>query len=553
MPTATGCRKSKPTAACTRFHSGRASASEISFGEEAVLRLAPLRTDLRRSSSMALSRTSRPDLLRVISEATIKGAFLFSVLCSSRFSLSEDIALPLSPGLTQHHAVSSVAPRKRTWAQNRPPTEENYFVPRTRLVDFLSAQMRGPRDSRILFLGSCQTGKSTLCGLIANKLVADPTLAVVKCDTRGDTEDLLNKIIDQLPLPTPASHPLSFKQHIAAFQKATGRRPCVLVDEFTRLDSPGEFLAMLKQSGNDHRFRADHRLGAPSPAFLRAETIELFAQWAQDVDLAQYGEAIGGRVYELALGHVGMTSSIGLALDEGTFRGCPVAEFLRAQCAVDDSRSPADRLRCALADYTSSPEFFNFLVMTHCPASAVCPLAALANHHHFIGFFRQIMDEVVEHGLLPTLSRVLAPFRPFPRARGPEDETLAQAVVTGALIYERGAYRASSPMIRSLATGSWARAIPDRLMANRRLAVSPARLAVMAKLPEVREALLRPNDQEYCWDTIHEAILAICSDLDDLRDLTMDELVDQGIPDMLAERVVAAIAAVLARPLATGS
>ncbi|KAJ4454141.1 hypothetical protein PAPYR_11237 [Paratrimastix pyriformis] len=60
-----------------------------------LLRLAPLRTDLRRSSSMALSRTSRPDLLRVISEATIKGAFLFSVLLSLLLKMSDQTSDPL--------------------------------------------------------------------------------------------------------------------------------------------------------------------------------------------------------------------------------------------------------------------------------------------------------------------------------------------------------------------------------------------------------------------------------------------------------------------------
>ncbi|KAJ4457787.1 hypothetical protein PAPYR_6595 [Paratrimastix pyriformis] len=665
--------------------------------------------------------------------------------------------------------------------------------------------MWGPKESRVLFLGSCQTGKSTLCALIANKLIADPTLAVVKCDAERDADDLINEIIAQLPLSPPALHPLAFEQHIAAFQKATGRRPCVLIDEFTQLDSPAKFLTKLKRSGgyiipsialfghptselinvfathpswdvtmlipppgaDGQPNRADHKLGAPSLPFLRAETIDLLTQWSQDVDLAQFGEVIGDRVHELALGnfrfpfwnrrrdsHVGMTSSIGLALDEGTFRGRPVAEFLRAQCAGDDPRSPADRLRSALADYTSSPDFLSFLLRTHCPASA-------------------IMDEVAENGLLPALYRALAPFRPITRAQCQEFEALDRAVATGALIYELGAYRASSPMVRSLVLwqnlpehvrclapssssppplrellfgalescdtdllrqpescrknekglressfqsalytslseqarrygchcipeallpdpfvaagcsrpkrppgsapclkrpdflirneqathliefavdprGQRREAYFDRMVNDYRLtsfltrallvffepeadtppdlrvtnpavqqalttgqlqfvvvrydkgltrfwvhdplngpslvafsgsplrlvgtrhprspdaqspprttatrwpaAISAARLALMARLPQVREALRRPNDQKY-WDDIQEVILANCTDLDDLRELTAGRLVRKGIPEMLAERVVTAISAVLP-PLATGS
>ncbi|KAJ4457363.1 hypothetical protein PAPYR_7174 [Paratrimastix pyriformis] len=344
----------------------------------------------------------------------------------------------------------------------------NYATPRTQLVDFFSDQMRGPEPCRIVFLGASQTGKSTLCNLLSAKLAADPNLVVLNLGCEGPQEKLCDEIKAHLPLPTPP-RTLDLEDHVVAYQSLNpSKRLCLLLDEFTRLERPGLFLSAMKpmdryiiptivlfghptpglistlskHSSWETRLiapqgmRVDPKLGAHEPPFTLEETVDLFTQWAGENALdPPFGKVIGARVYELALGHVGMTASIGIALDRGSFRNRPVAEFLRAQAAAaaaEGGRQPGDVLLSALADYTSSPEFLNFLVDTPCSAQS-------------------IITQAERLCLLPTLYRVLAPCRPITRADPHRaQEGLAAAVAIGALILEGAKYRVSSPILRSL-------------------------------------------------------------------------------------------------------
>ncbi|KAJ4457475.1 hypothetical protein PAPYR_7069 [Paratrimastix pyriformis] len=199
-----------------------------------------------------------------------------------------------------------------------------------------------------------------------------------------------------------------------------------------------------------------------------------------------------------------MTASIGIALDKGSYRQQPVAEFLRAQAAAAaaapegrqpgtdrlhqqpvaeylresaaaaaaaaapeggtdrlqqqpvaeflreaaaaaapegrqpgtdrlQQQQPRDRLLSALVDYTTSPEFLDFLANNFCSAHTIITLAQ-------------------NMGLLPLLHRILAPDRPIARHDCPEEDRgqLAKAIAIGALILEGGQCRACSPIMRSL-------------------------------------------------------------------------------------------------------